>query len=63
MLPLIFIFGGNMHGRRPVRTEWKIFEYYGLDSREWLVQKATDTFFQVVHRDTGEIKILNLRGE
>ncbi len=52
-----------MHGRRPVRTEWKIFEYYGLDSREWLVQKATDTFLQVVHRDTGEIKILNLRGE
>lgn len=52
-----------MQGRKPVRTEWKIFKYYGLDSREWLVQKATDNFLQIVHRDTGEEKILNLRGD
>ena len=49
---------GQMHGRKPVRTEWKIFEYYKLDSREWFVQKATDTYLQIVNRETKEEKII-----
>lgn len=48
-----------MHGRKPVRTEWKLFESYGLDSREWLVQKSTDSRIQAVNRTTGEEKILD----
>ena len=48
-----------MQGRKPTRTEWKIFEYYHMDSHEWLVQKSTDTYIQVVHRTTGEVKKLD----
>lgn len=49
-----------MQGRKPVRTEWKIFEYNNLDSREWLVQKATNTYLQVVNKTTGEEKSINI---
>ena len=49
-----------MQGRKPTRTEWKIFEHNNLDSREWLVQKATNGYLQVVHKTTGEQKILNI---
>ena len=48
-----------MQGRKPTRAEWKCFEYHDLDSREWLVQKATDTYLQVIHRVTGEVKKLD----
>ena len=47
-----------MQGRKPIRAEWKIFEYYKLDSHDWLVQKATDTYIQIVNRSTGEEKQL-----
>ena len=49
-----------MQSRKPVRTEWKIFEKNGLDSREWRVQKSTSTYLQVIHKDTGEIKTLKI---
>lgn len=49
-----------MHGRKPVRTEWKIFEYNGLDSREWLVQKSTTLYLYVVNKTTGEEKVINI---
>ena len=45
-----------MQGRKPTRTEWKVFEYSGLDSREWLVQKSTESYLQIIHRKTGEVK-------
>jgi len=45
-----------MQGRKPTRTEWKIFEQSGLDSREWLVQKATNTYLQIINKTTGEEK-------
>lgn len=45
-----------MHGRKPIRSEWKIFEKNGLDSREWLVQKSTNTYLQVINKTTGEEK-------
>lgn len=47
-----------MQGRKPVRTEWKLFEYHKLDSHEWLVQKSTDTFLQIVNKATGEEKVI-----
>ena len=43
-----------MQGRKPTRTEWKIFEQNGLDSREWLVQKATNDYLQIIHKTSGE---------
>lgn len=48
-----------MQGRKPTRTEWKFFEYYNLDSREWLVQKATDTYLQIINKKTGEERKLD----
>lgn len=43
-----------MQGRKPTRSEWKIFERRGLDSRDYLVQKATNNYLQVVNKATGK---------
>lgn len=45
-----------MQGRKPIRAEWGTFESNGLDSRDWLVQKATNTYLQIVNKHTGEEK-------
>ena len=47
-----------MQGRKAVRTEWKIFERNGLDSREWLVQKVATDHLQIVNKATGEVKTI-----
>lgn len=44
-----------MQGRKVIRSEWKIFEKHGLDSREWLVQKATTKYLQIINKTTGEV--------
>lgn len=49
-----------MQGRKPRREEWKIFDKHSLDSREWLVQKSTLWTMQIVNKNTGEIKVLDL---
>ena len=49
-----------MQGRKPYREEWKIFERFGLDSREWLVQKANTWVMQIINKNTGEVKVLDL---
>lgn len=49
-----------MQGRKPYREEWKIFEYNGLDSREWLVQKVNSDTMQIVHKQSGEMKVIPL---
>lgn len=50
-----------MQGRNPIRSEWKIFEHNGLNSREWLVQKATNQFLQIINRTTGEEKKISAK--
>ena len=52
-----------MQGRNPIRAEWKIFEAHNLDSREWLVQKATNTYLQVVNKTTGKEEKLTIDKE
>lgn len=47
-----------MQGRKPYREEWKIFEQNNLDSREWLVQKVTPDNLQIVHKQSGEEKVI-----
>lgn len=47
-----------MQGRKPYREEWKIFEQNNLDSREWLVQKVTSDNLQIVHKQSGEEKVI-----
>lgn len=49
-----------MQGRKPYREEWKIFEYNNLDSREWLVQKVSPDTMQIVHKQSGETKVIPL---
>lgn len=49
-----------MQGRKPTRTEWKIFEQNGLDSREWLVQKATTSYLQIINKATNEEKVIDV---
>ncbi len=49
-----------MQGRKPYREEWKIFEKNKLDSREWLVQKTTAFTLQIIHKQTGEKKVIDV---
>ena len=49
-----------MQGRKPYREEWKIFEQHDLNSKEWLVQKVTSWTMQIVNKETGEVKVLDL---
>lgn len=57
-------FGANtlggyvMQGRKPFREEWKIFSRNNLDSREWLVQKISNNEMYIVHKHTGEEKVI-----
>ena len=50
--------GQTMQGRKPFREEWKYFTNARLDSRDWLVQKSTNELLQIVHKDTGEQKLI-----
>lgn len=49
-----------MQGRKPIRSEWKIFEHHNLDSRKWLVQKATIDYLQIVDKETGVEKVIDI---
>lgn len=49
-----------MQGRKPYRDEWPVFKRNGLDSREWLVQKVHSDSIQVIHKQTGEEKVIYL---
>ena len=51
-----------MQGRKPMRAEWKIFEQNGLDSREWLVQKATNEYLQIVNKQSGKEEVIYING-
>ena len=48
-----------MRGRKPTREEWKVFEQNDLDTREWLVQKCSTTFMQLVNKKTGKVITIN----
>lgn len=51
-----------MQGRKPTRSEWKIFENNNLDSREWLVQKVTNDYLQIVNKATGKEREIPVYG-
>ena len=51
-----------MQGRKPITSEWGIFKYYGLDTKEWLVQKSTPTFLQILNKATKEIRRIDVPG-
>lgn len=52
-----------MQGRKPIRSEWKLFEKIGLDSREWLVQKVTPEYLQILNKESGEERVIYINGD
>lgn len=49
----------RVRGRKPTYEERKIIEKAKYDTYSWLVTKNTSTFLELVHRETGEVKVLN----
>ena len=45
-----------MNGKKPTYAERKILERNGLNALEWLVQKNSPTFMQLVNRESGEVR-------
>lgn len=47
-----------MRGKKPARKQAMFIAQSGLKHEEWLVQKNTEEYMQVLHRKTGEVKRL-----
>jgi len=47
-----------MKGKKPTYTERKILSSKGMDTYEWLVQKSTPKYLQVVNRNTNEERVI-----
>ncbi len=47
-----------MHGKRPTVAQRKLIEKFNLNSDNWLIQKDTNEFMQMVHRVSGTVKKL-----
>lgn len=48
----------HIKGRKPTREERKIIIKAGLDTYLWFVQKNTSIELYVIHKETGERKII-----
>ncbi|MCM3599364.1 hypothetical protein M3175_01370 [Robertmurraya korlensis] len=47
-------------GKKPTRAQRKILLENGLNPLNWLIVKNQDLQMEVVHRETGRLKTLNL---
>lgn len=50
----------KIRGIKPTREERKILIKNDIDTYEWLIQKHTSTEIQIIHKETGEVKIIKL---
>lgn len=50
----------RIRGRKPTREERKILERNEVDTYIWLVQSHTPYELKLIHKETGEIKIITL---
>lgn len=50
-----------MTGKKPSYQQRKELAKYGIDTYKWLVQKATSEIFQIVNKETHEVKIISRR--
>ncbi len=50
----------RISGHKPTYEERKILMKEGLDTYVWLVKKHTSNFIELVHKETGEIKVVKL---
>lgn len=48
-----------MKGKKPTYDERKYLVKNNLSTTDWLVQKSTPTFLQIIHRETKEERVLN----
>lgn len=48
----------HIKGRKPTREERKIIEKAKLDTYTWFVQKNTNTELYLLHKETGERKVI-----
>ncbi|WP_172408247.1 hypothetical protein [Desulfosporosinus sp. FKA] len=44
------------HGRKPNAKQKARITLFGLNHEDWFVTKNTPSFFQIIHRDTGEVR-------
>lgn len=49
-----------MKGRKATREERKIISAAGLDTYAWLVQKHTVDFMQLINKNTGEVRRIEI---
>ena len=58
----MIIFGpeksSNLTSRFPSSLEWRYFRDNELDYQDWLIQKVTPDLIQIVHRQTGEQRVI-----
>lgn len=50
----------KIRGKNPTREERKILVREKLDTYTWLIQSHTPTELKVIHRETGEVKTLDV---
>ncbi|UOQ85670.1 DUF6906 family protein [Gracilibacillus salinarum] len=48
------------HGRRPTRKHKEVLVAENLNPKNWLIVKNLDDRLEVVHKETGNIKIIDL---
>lgn len=46
------------NGKKPNVKQAKLMQAVALDHRQWLVCKNTPKELEIVHRETGEVRIL-----
>jgi hypothetical protein len=50
------------HGKRPTRRHKEILAAKNLNPKNWLIVKNLDDRLEVVHKETGNTKTINLGG-
>lgn len=50
-----------MNGKKPTREQRKLIMKNKLDTYKWLVFKDTSDELHLIHKETGEKKVLNKR--
>lgn len=50
----------RIRGKKPTREERKIIESNDLNTYMWLVKIHTTNELKLIHKDTGEIKVITL---
>ena len=50
----------HIRGRKPTREERKLLLNNEIDAVKWLIKKHTSAFIELIHIETGEVKIIDL---